>query len=131
MEPFVHLLINFLDSQQLGRTCLCADDVRLRRLGFEVLCADGTWTSTPVMSMASGSNAVLSLSHQASKSAGLRMTKAQELLKSWEVDACDLFLFDQLGEGGQAVVLRGQLVHKNGLAPVRRRPVAPVPAQQS
>ena len=27
----------------------------LRRLGFEVLCADGTWTSTPVMSKAADS----------------------------------------------------------------------------
>ena len=27
MEPFVQLFNNFLDSQQLGRTCLCADDV--------------------------------------------------------------------------------------------------------
>ena len=90
--------------------CLCAMRRRGKSSGAAIAPAPrpkAVSASTPVMSMASGSNAVLSLSHQASKSAGLRMTKAQELLKSWEVDACDLFLFDQLGEGGQAVVLRG------------------------
>ena len=64
--------------------------------------------STPVVSTSgSRSDATLSLSQQASASAHAKMSKAQELLKSWEVDASDLVLGDQLGEGGQAVVLRG------------------------
>ena len=65
---------------------------------------------TPMVSAVSGrsrSDASLSLSNQASFSAKAKMSKAQELLKSWEVDTADLTLGDQLGEGGQAIVVRG------------------------
>ena len=49
----------------------------------------------------------LTLSEGASASAKARMTRAQELLKAFEVDASEITTFEKLGEGGQAVVLRG------------------------
>ena len=49
----------------------------------------------------------LTLSEGASASAKARMTRAQELLKAFELDASEITTFEKLGEGGQAVVLRG------------------------
>ena len=50
----------------------------------------------------------LALSESASASAKARMTRAQELLKAWELDARDITILEkQLGEGGQGVVVRG------------------------
>eukprot|EP00900_Chrysochromulina_parva_P006723 jgi/Chrpa1/16051/Chrysochromulina_OHIO_Genome00018894-RA len=49
----------------------------------------------------------LTLSEGASASAKARMTRAQELLKAWELDASEITTFEKLGEGGQAVVVRG------------------------
>ena len=62
-------------------------------------------TMTPVVSMGGS----LSLSSGAGTSAVAKMTKAQALLKSYELDAIDLIVLpgDDLGEGGQAVVRQG------------------------
>lgn len=49
----------------------------------------------------------LMLSENASASAKARMTRAQELLKAFELDASEITTFEKLGEGGQAVVVRG------------------------
>jgi len=49
----------------------------------------------------------LTLSENASASAKARMTRAQELLRAWELDASEITTFEKLGEGGQAVVVRG------------------------
>eukprot|EP00900_Chrysochromulina_parva_P023401 jgi/Chrpa1/5695/Chrysochromulina_OHIO_Genome00012547-RA len=50
----------------------------------------------------------LALSEGASASAKARMTRAQELLKAWELDAREITILEkQLGEGGQGVVVRG------------------------
>jgi serine/threonine protein kinase len=35
------------------------------------------------------------------------MTRAQELLKAWELDASEIKILEKLGEGGQGVVVRG------------------------
>ena len=69
--------------------------------------ADGTSYSH---SSTSSSDMVSSftLSEGASASAKARMTRAQELLKAWELDARDITILEkQLGEGGQGVVVRG------------------------
>ena len=69
--------------------------------------ADGTSYSH---SSTSSSDKVssLALSEGASASAKARMTRAQELLKAWELDAREItILKKQLGEGGQGVVVRG------------------------
>ncbi|KOO29592.1 mitogen-activated protein kinase kinase kinase 12-like protein, partial [Chrysochromulina tobinii] len=42
-----------------------------------------------------------------SSSAKERMTRAQELLKAWELDASEIKILEKLGEGGQGVVVRG------------------------
>ena len=42
-----------------------------------------------------------------SSSAKVRMTRAQELLKAWELDASEIKILEKLGEGGQGVVVRG------------------------
>jgi serine/threonine protein kinase len=49
----------------------------------------------------------LTLSESAIDSAKARMTRAQGLLKAWELDARDITSLEKLGEGGQAVVVRG------------------------
>ena len=41
-------------------------------------------------------------------SAQERLTKAAALLKTWEIDAADVTLEEEIGDGGQAVVMRGQ-----------------------
>ena len=69
--------------------------------------ADGTsysHSSTSSSDMVSS----LTLSEGASASAKARMTRAQELLKAWELDAREITILEkQLGEGGQGVVVRG------------------------
>ena len=69
--------------------------------------ADGTsysHSSTSSSDMVSS----LTLSEGASASARARMTRAQELLKVWELDAREITILEkQLGEGGQGVVVRG------------------------
>ena len=68
--------------------------------------ADGTsysHSSTSSSDMVSS----LTLSEGASASAKARMTRAQELLKAWELDAREITILEKLGEGGQAVVVRG------------------------
>jgi tRNA A-37 threonylcarbamoyl transferase component Bud32 len=66
-------------------------------------------TSYSHSSTTSSSNMVgsLTLSESASASAKARMTRAQELLKAFELDASEITTFEKLGEGGQAVVVRG------------------------
>ena len=66
-----------------------------------------TGACTPVVST-STHHASLSLSTTASEANVERMSKAQTLLRSWEIDAADVSLGDPIGEGGQAIVLRGR-----------------------
>ena len=47
------------------------------------------------------------LSEGASASAKARMTRAQELLRKFELDASEIRVLEKLGEGGQFVVVRG------------------------
>ncbi len=65
--------------------------------------------SSDLTSSTSSSDMVssLTLSERASASAKARMTRAQELLKAVELDAREITTFEKLGEGGQAVVVRG------------------------
>jgi len=69
--------------------------------------ADGTsdsHSSTSSSDMVSS----IALSEGASASAKARMTRAQELLKAWELDVREITILEkQLGEGGQGVVVRG------------------------
>ena len=66
-------------------------------------------TSYPHSSTSSSSDMVtsLTLSESASASAKARMTRAQELLRAFELDAREITILEKLGEGGQAVVVRG------------------------
>ena len=64
----------------------------------------------------------LTLSKSASDSAKARMTRAQELLKAWELDARDITSLKKLGEGGQAVVVRG---FWNGIEVAIKKPRPP------
>ena len=68
--------------------------------------ADAKPMRTPVVSFSSNGGS-LSLSHNASSSAQARMSKAQELLRSFEVDAAEITTLEKIGEGGQAHVVRG------------------------
>ena len=80
-------------------------------------------TSYSHSSTTSYSNMVgsLTLSESASASAKARMTRAQELLKAFELDASEITTFEKLGEGGQAVVVRG-LWHGIDVAVKQPRP---------
>ena len=60
---------------------------------------------TPQVSTVSSES--IELSATASESMHLKMSKAQQLLQAWQVDASEILMGDQLGEGGQAIVSVG------------------------
>ena len=68
---------------------------------------DGKSCSTSSTSSSSDKVSSLALSEGASASAKARMTRAQALLRTFELDAHEIRTFEKLGEGGQAVVVRG------------------------
>jgi len=69
----------------------------------------------------------LSLSAGASASAQARMSKAQEFLRAFEVDASEITTHEKLGEGGQAVVVRGVW---NGIEVAIKQPRVPTGASR-
>ena len=45
---------------------------------------------------------------RAKSSNAMKMSKAAEMLRAWELSPLDLILYQKLGEGGQATVFRGK-----------------------
>jgi serine/threonine protein kinase len=65
-------------------------------------------TSTPIGEGSSGGVGIeMSGRFDGSSGAKARMTRAQELLKAFELDAREIRILEKLGEGGQGVVVRG------------------------